>query len=47
MFVVCMFNLGRIDKRVTRANEGEKNGEEDRDTEGRAQRSPDGLDLKL
>lgn len=47
VFLVCMFDLGRIDERVTRSEEREEEGKHNRDAYRGAQRGPDGADSEL
>lgn len=37
MFLVCMFDLGRIDEGMARSEEGKEEGEEDGEAEGGAE----------
>lgn len=47
VFLVCMFDLGRIDEAMARSEEGKEEGEEDGEAEGGAEGGPDGADCEL
>lgn len=47
MPAIRMFDLGCIDNRVMRTNEGEEKGEEDGETDGSTEGKPDSVDLEL
>lgn len=47
VFLVGVFNLGGVDGIVVRSEDGEEQGEDERDADGSAQRGPESIDLEL